>query len=171
MTPFTLDADGVVSAGFDDTEVELLTMLSGQLIGVLDELGAPSDDDPLPGLVVGGSSAVSDDPVLARLLPNAYADTSLAQEFRELTERGLAGRKIANARTVMATVAAETRLDPAASLAWLRSLTDIRLAIAARLGIETDETEIEESEESDAMLAVYDWLGGVQDSLVQALDA
>jgi hypothetical protein len=171
MTPFSTNSDGTVTAGFVDTEVALLAMLSDQLIGVLDELGAPSEDDPLPGLVVGGSSAVSDDPVLARLLPNAYPDESMSQEFRELTERGLAGRKIANARTVMATAGPETRLDPAASLAWLRCLTDIRLAIAARLGIEDDDSVVEESEETDAMLEVYDWLGGVQDSLVRALDS
>ena len=68
----------------------------------------------------------------------------------------------------------EVELDPAQVQAWLRALTDVRLALAVRLGIETDEdlARLEESED-EAELAfgdVYDWRGFVQESLVVALD-
>ena len=170
MIPFRAADDGLVEAGFDDEEVALLATLATQVGALLESVAAPSESDPLPGLVVGGGETLPDDVALARLLPDAYGDAASSGEFRRLTERGLAGRKRANARVVVDTIGGQTRLDGAGALAWMRALTDIRLVIAARLGIEDNETVIEETDESEAMLAVYDWLGGVQDSLVQAVD-
>ena len=58
--------------------------------------------------------------------------------------------------------------------AWLRSLTDIRLSLAVRLGIETDEDAMlisrSDDEATAAMSEIFDWLGYVQESLVAALD-
>ena len=59
--------------------------------------------------------------------------------------------------------------------AWLRALTDIRLSLAVRLGIETDEDADAASAQSDdeataAMSDIFDWLGYVQETLVAALD-
>ena len=46
----------------------------------------------------------------------------------------------------------------------------MRLALAARLGIvDTDEVEPEDGT-GQAIRAVYDWLGSVQDGLVRAID-
>jgi len=57
--------------------------------------------------------------------------------------------------------------------AWLRSLTDIRLSLAIRLGIETEEdTMLLENSPDQALVAMaelYGWLGYVQETLVQAL--
>lgn len=62
-------------------------------------------------------------------------------------------------------------LDEAAAQAWLRTLTDIRLTLAARLGIDLDdELGNQSSDEAVMMRQVYDWLGYVQESLVSALD-
>ena len=62
------------------------------------------------------------------------------------------------------------RLEPPQVLSWLRGLTDMRLALAARLGIvDTDDVEPED-ETGQAIRAVYDWLGSVQDGLVRAID-
>ena len=58
--------------------------------------------------------------------------------------------------------------------AWLRSLTDVRLSLAVRLGIEDEEDAERVAQSEDeavaAMSDIYDWLGWVQESLVAALD-
>ena len=54
----------------------------------------------------------------------------------------------------------------------MRSLVDIRLIIASRLGIEHDGDEGHADTDDDIMMQdVYSWLGMVQGSLVDALDA
>ncbi len=113
----------------------------------------------------------ADDPALARMLPDAYPDDPEASaEFRHYTTESLAERKIANSGVIASTLSAaprgEVTLDPQATQAWLRSLTDIRLALASRLGIETEE---DEDRGDPAMLDVYRWLGFLQESLVAAL--
>jgi len=123
--------------------------------------------DALP---LGGAASVSTDPAIARLLPNAYADDADAGEFRRLTERGLANRKVANAAFIVESVGAgDVALDAAGADRWMRSITDLRLTIAARIGIVDDDSPIPDDEETLAMYDVYNWLAGVQDSLVNAL--
>jgi hypothetical protein len=141
----------------------------------------------------GGPSLPPDDPVLRRLLPDAYRDDSgEAAEFRRFTERSLTSAKVANAETVLATLKdagldetsfdeedaegqepLEVELDADAVQAWLRTLTDVRLSLAVRLGIESDEDAMllhqSEDEAALAMAELYDWLGYVQETLVTAL--
>jgi len=109
-----------------------------------------------------------------RLLPDAYPDDPDASaEFRRFTAGGLIERKLANADTVILTLSAaiesgKLRLDAGEAGAWLRSLTDIRLTLASRLGIESDD----QAPSEDAILQnLYDWLGFLQNSLVEAVDA
>ncbi|MFP7759990.1 DUF2017 domain-containing protein [Marisediminicola sp. LYQ85] len=165
MKAFTRADRGLVSAEFEPVEAALLTQLASQVAGVL----STRRDDAAPA-----------DPVLARLLPDAYADSDHAAEFRRFTADGLGARKIGNAQRIIADVAecltAETEtavlLDEAAVGAWLRSLTDIRLMLAVRLGISDSDVD-DPAPPSDEMLMlgdIYDWLGWVQDSLVDAVD-
>jgi hypothetical protein len=67
----------------------------------------------------------------------------------------------------------EVDLDAAQVQAWLRTLTDVRLALATRLGIEDDEHVWDEDSDDPVavMHDVYDWLGFVQETLVLAIDA
>ena len=124
-----------------------------------------------------GPSSPPADPVLARLLPDAYRDDpEAAGEFRRYTEQGLRSGKVAAAQTVLATLPAEggrVRLGPEDAQAWLRALNDVRLAIGTVLGITEDyEDELEAASWADpraAYLEVYHWLGYIQDSLVRAL--
>ena len=167
MIPFSRDGDRVV-AQFTDLERELLTDLAEQLRSLLDH--AAPDETFADGAGIGGGAAAHPDPAIARLLPDAYEDADAAREFRHLTEQSLAGRKIANARTVIATLSAGTdvALDPPAQQAWLRSLADIRLVLASRLGIEKDG---DEGDSDDlAMRDIYDWLAYVQGSLIEVLE-
>ena len=124
-----------------------------------------------------GPTSPPEDPVLARLLPDAYRDDpEAAGEFRRYTEQGLRSGKVAAAQTVLDTLPAgggHVRLRPEDAQAWLRALNDVRLAIGTVMGITEDyEDEMEAASWADprsAYLEVYHWLGYVQDSLVRAL--
>lgn len=64
----------------------------------------------------------------------------------------------------------DVTLDEAQATAWLRCLTDIRLVLAARLGIVQDGDEGDlHDEESQIRRTVFDWLAVVQESLVLSL--
>lgn len=180
--PFEQHSDGSVVASLTEPESALITSLAGQIAAMLDELASPpsiSDPDAAAlyeSVGIGGSRALPADPAVARLLPNAYADDESSGEFRALTERSLASRKIANARVVVASLdrtGPEVRLTPSDVQAWLRTLTDIRLTIAVRLGITTDDDDVleDDTDESLALRDIYDWLGWVTESLVEAIDS
>jgi len=118
-----------------------------------------------------------DDPVLARLLPDAYTgDPEAAGDFRRYTEQGLRSGKVAAARTVLSTLpggGGRVRLSAEDGEAWLRALNDVRLALGVRLGITEDhDRELAPGGEADprsAYLQVYDWLTYLQETLVHAL--
>ena len=188
MTPFKRRRRGGVVATFEAPEASVLANLAGQVIELLRDRNGEqvSDPDPLLGdLGMTGPSQPPEDPVLKRLLPDAYRDDPEdAAEFRRFTEASLTSTKVDNAEAIIASLAGggldglsdepvEVELDPAAVQAWLRSLTDIRLSLAVRLGIETDEDAMLLEKSSDpavvAMGELYDWLGYVQESLVQSL--
>jgi hypothetical protein len=120
-------------------------------------------------LGIGGGEAPPLDPALARLLPDAYRDDrQAASEHRQLTELALVERKVANARILMSSLEQSmVQLDAGAVQSWLRTLTDLRLTIAARLQIETDD---DIGVGDDAMLDLYDWLGYLQGTLVEELE-
>lgn len=123
------------------------------------------------------------DPVVGRLFPDVYPDSPEdSAEYRRFTEGDLKTEKIDQAGAVLAALPSsgggEVRLDAEAAEAWLRALTDARLALGIRLGVR-DETDLEE-ELDDAVLAdptsqrvfqlsVYAYLGYLQESLVGAL--
>lgn len=176
MTPFSKTRDGVLVVGFSTVESDIIADLAAQIAGMLAPLASTSDADPLYDLVgIGGSAAIDPDPAIARLLPDAYGDDSeAAGDFRALTERSLASRKVANARAVIATLErgrGKVELSAAEAQSWLRTLSDIRLTIAARLGIQSDGDE--GATDSDAAVALhdlYDWLAFVTESLLDALE-
>ena len=114
-------------------------------------------------LGTAGPTSPPEDPVLARLLPDAYRDDpEAAGEFRRYTEQGLRSGKVAAAQTVLATLPAkggQVRLGPEDAQAWLRAINDVRLAIGTLLGITEDyEDELEQASWADprsAYLEVY----------------
>jgi hypothetical protein len=127
------------------------------------------------GQVVELLDAGSGDPAMERLLPAAYADDpEAALEFRRLTEDDLLGRKRSDAQVVIQTAFAK-ELDVEQAESWLRSLTDVRLVLAQRLGI-TQDGEAEELLESGdegtrQVVLVMASLGYVQELLIEALDS
>jgi hypothetical protein len=148
-----------------------------------------------------------DDPAMERLFPDVYPEDPEQQaEFRRLTQDDLKAAKIDQAKTVLADLIDNggidvTRLDTGsiedASLegngpeggrevrlpeeradVWLRALTDIRLILGTRLGVEDDTdiyAEIDAAVGRDptsprvSQLTVYAFLTQLQGSLVEAL--
>jgi hypothetical protein len=142
--------------------------------------GAAGEDLPLDLsaiLAMDGPAVPPEDPVLARLLPDAYGeDPEAAGEFRRYTEQGLRSGKVAAARTVLATLPSDggrVRLSAGDAEAWLRSLNDVRLALGVVLGITEDYEhefgELDPEDPREAYLHVYDWLTFLQETLVRAL--
>ena len=205
MTSFRKDDAGKIHILFTSQESHVLINLVEQLIELL---GGESvlqshssevwghDDDPLLRLLgVTGSDAPPDDPVLRRLLPNAYADEQSAGEFRRYTEDSLRQKKRAHAMAIYEALipqdeewsadkpldrgSIEVSLEQTEIMVWLGGLNDLRLALAVRLGIGENAPNIKEEhqkyelmKESDpmkAVYAVYSWLGWLQQSLLDQI--
>ncbi|CAN5279706.1 hypothetical protein BH09ACT12_BH09ACT12_20000 [soil metagenome] len=137
-----------------------------------------------------GPTAEPDDPVLARLFPSAYRDDDeSASEFRRFTEGSLRDGKALAASLVIDTLEEaglppqleedglmiDVELDPDSARTWMRSFTDVRLALAVRLGVEDGDEEYWFSLPDDDPRAqahdIYDWVGYLQETLVEALTA
>ena len=152
MIPFRRRGDDLL-LDLPEHESRLLGDLVAQLVTVLE----------------GGDV---DDPAVARLLPSAYPDDEeAAAEFRRFTSDDLTARKLANARRVLDDLAppAAERLDQAAQQSWLRTLTDLRLVLGSRLGVTADGPAPSDDPQVLVMHDVFDWLGYLQESLVQTL--
>ena len=170
-------------------EVGVLVALAHQVSDLLspdngrsDADGGP-DVDPLEELVGMSRESVAapDDPALKRLLPDAYGDDDTAAgEFRRLMDGELRRLKTEALDELLEGLSgsegapATLRLPPQQVEAWLQALTDIRLVLGTRLDVTEDMTETWQSLAPDdpraPLLAAYDWLGWLQESLVQALD-
>jgi hypothetical protein len=135
----------------------------------------PEDLAAMMGLT--DNAKLPEDPVLARLLPDAYnEDPEASEEFRRYTEQGLRSGKVAAARTVLATLppgGGRVRLSEAEAQAWLRALNDVRLALGVRLEVTDDFDErvedIGPDDPRSAYIEVYQWLAFLQETLVRAL--
>jgi hypothetical protein len=202
-TGFRRTRGGGVSAAFHQVEIELMRSLVGQLLELVQGQPAGRDplvsDDLLPDDPLAAALGFDDDPsrptdpVLLRLFPDGYRDDDdAAAEFRRFTERGLREAKAESAATMLASldaVSAEDsakedvskrekirlRLNPTQAQSWLRTLTDLRLALGTRLGVEEGDEEVWEGladgDPRRHIHDVYEWLGWVQETLVRALAA
>ena len=142
--------DEQIHLEFEAEEAGLLTVLANQFADVVRE---PELDDA---------------PLLTVLFPDAYRDDAdAAAEFRRYTRDDLEQRKIGAAERVAETAVEGTVvLDPETAATWVRSLTDLRMMLATRLGIRADGDE-----PGDGPLAdIYDWLGELQWVLVDLLE-
>jgi hypothetical protein len=67
----------------------------------------------------------------------------------------------------------KVELDGEEATAWLRTLTDLRLALGTRLGVEEGDedhwTALPAGDPRRQVHDVYDWLGWVQETLVRAI--
>lgn len=181
---------GAVIAAFTGFEADLLRNLASQLVELLrNEHAAPVDADPLEAMLdFSGPTSEPDDPVLARLFPSAYTeDEEAAAEFRRFTEGGLRDGKARAAISIIDTLEEaglpaeltedglmiDVELDEGTAQAWLRSFTDIRLALATRLGVEEDDEAfwagLPDDDPRTQAHDIYEWVGYLQETLVLAL--
>jgi len=181
---------GACVATFSTFEADLLRSLAAQLIELLrNESAVPETPlDPLEELLdFSGPTLEPEDPVLARLFPTAYPeDDEAAAEFRRYTEGTLRNGKAAGAAAVIDAleeaglapepedgVFIDVELDRDQAVTWMRSFADMRLAIATRLGVEDGDEEFWYSLPEDDPRAqvhdIYDWVGFLQETLVQSV--
>jgi len=165
----------------------LLNNLARQLVELLSE-GEPQErvgGDPLEELLdFGAPRDRPADPALQRLLPDGHRDDDVASaEFRRFTEATLRQSKIHDATVVVSCLdglAAEEvegdlefELDAVQARCWMRCLTDLRLALATRLDIQTGEADgwenLAEDDERLPLFEIYDWLGYLLESLVDSV--
>jgi hypothetical protein len=182
---------GGTVATFTGFEADLLRSLASQLVELLrNEVAAPTgSDDPLEKLLdFSGPTTEPDDPVLARLFPTAYRDDEeAAAEFRRFTEGSLRDHKAEAAGLVIETLeeaglptelaeeglTVDVELDQPAAVTWMKSLTDIRLALATRLGVEEGDEEywhsLPDEDPRTQVHDIYEWVGYLQETLVDSL--
>ena len=180
-------------ATFTGFEADLLRSLAAQLVELLrNEAAIPRDDaDPLEAMMdFSGPTTEPEDPVLARLFPTAYPhDEESAAEFRRFTEGALRDGKAKAAITIIDTLEEaglppelteeglmiDVELDPPAAETWMRSFTDLRLALATRLEVEEGDEDYWHALPDDDPRAqahdIYEWVGYLQETLVQSLSS
>lgn len=187
MIPFER-VDGDLVAELDDLEVSLLASLVGQVSDLLG--GSPGQgyagasgagDDPFARWADEMSAEPLDrsDPVVRRLFPDASADDLTAAEHRRLSEDALRRGRVEDSGVVLADLEATGNgrrplvVTDEHLGAWLKTLNGVRLALSVRLGIETteDHDDLERLSPRDPraqVVSLYDWLGAVLESLLEA---
>jgi hypothetical protein len=181
---------GRVIATFTGFEADLLRSLASQLVELLrNETATPRTQDPLEAMMdFSGPTSAPEDPVLARLFPTAYSeDEEAAGEFRRFTEGTLRDGKARAACAIIdgledaglpaqleeEGLMIDVELDGPTAETWLRSFTDLRLALATRLGVEDGDEAYWEALPDDDPRAqahdIYEWVGYLQETLVRAL--
>ena len=180
-----------IIATFTGFEADLLRNLAAQLVELLrNEAAVPNEDqDSFEAMMdFSGPTTAPEDPVLARLFPTAYPqDDEAAAEFRRFTEGGLRDGKAEAAIAIIdgleeaglppelteEGLMIDVELDPATAETWMRSFTDLRLALATRLGVEEGDEDVWQSLPDDDPRSqahdIYDWVGYLQETLVHAL--
>lgn len=156
MSTFRRKENGDLVITFTSQEAHVLVNLTEQLLELLaDGDGQAHQVDPLLHLVGFSSSELPpEDPVLRRLLPNAYEDDQEAGEFRRYTEHGLREKKKAHAYLIYEALlpqdedwngdipldkgSIEVSFTASDAMAWLGGLNDLRIALAVRLGFGTE---------------------------------
>ena len=182
---------GGASAWLSPDEAALLRTLVTSVMELLNDPERPAPPSPEPAAstdlfddlekMFSESAAAPPeapaDPVLARLLPDAYTgDPEAAGEFRKYTESSLREAKMYFAQTLVETIppkGGRVKLTADQARDWLRALNDVRLMFGVRLEVTEDfEDQLAALDPKDPRLAafeVYAWLGTLQESLVHAI--
>jgi len=168
--------DDGIGIAFEREEAAMLDQLVGQLIALVESYsGTALDPDPLfASLEVGGSEHPPEDPALARLFPDAFEDEDEAAGFRRVTEQGLINRKLHDAMRVAGDLGEVSGSEVCVTIsaesfpAWARTLTAVRLAIAARIGLEQEEDHdrLIDEDETRGTVMVFDWLASLLEAVL-----
>lgn len=174
---FQRTATGRVVLRVDDVERGLLMSVARQVMDLVQPAEASPDQDPLAAQLgwVDGDVGISDDPAVARLLPDAYDDPDDARDFRRFTENDLRQSKMQHAMTVVEEIERSgEKVGVTSTDSWLGLLNDARIAIGTRIQISEDNHEelagLPDDDPRSGLFHVYDWLTFLQESLVRCMD-
>jgi len=202
---------GVVAEALEQTRAVLVDDLGPERAGgpvdgagadefdaIVARLGDVADEDSARRSIA--QESLRGDPVLRRLLPDAYMDDAPGSaEFRRLSGDSVRGHKVAAIDSVLADLDLLRRQDgglavpPERAQSWLTALNDARLALGTLLAVGEDddlaaeldvyEQQLVADQEVDAgatepdeqalrayRIAVYDFLSALLDMVVRALD-
>jgi hypothetical protein len=115
------------------------------------------------------------DPVRTRLFPHAYEDEEDSAAYRDMTGGDLSAIKLEALDRVSQSLGqegpAKIKLGDGEAEAWIRSITDMRLAIGTRLGVTESMMELEPdpSDPSFAALQTMHWLGRLQERILKRM--
>lgn len=157
-------------------EAQLLRLMTSDVRALLGTDSA-KPADPLEAITgISESAEPPTDPALARLLPDGYRDDEeAAAEFRRFTQSDIRESKNAAIDAMLESLPTDggrIRLGDEEAAAWIGALNDIRLVLGTRLDV-TEDIEpfggLPPDDSAAAPYAVYHWLTGLQDDLVNAL--
>jgi len=182
MSEFSRSADSY-SLTLSNDEAHVLINLVEQLLELLGEGDFAhhyDNNDPFAQLMAMQQEiSAPEDPVLKRLLPNAYADPEAADDFRRYTEPALrlnkqsALRSIREALTVLVDNDASGIIEELDPQLWLKAINDLRLALSVRLEISAESFDkfenMPDEDPQKGIYAVYFWLGWLQENLLELL--
>ena len=192
MSGFSRKRNGEILATFSHYEGAILKSLTEQILELLGEGDAPAD--PLLAVVgISSNDSLPEDPVLARLLPDAYQDAADSAEFRRYTEHSAREKKRAHAhaiRDILIENLGEHSLDltqpglnkreelhfilpEEKAQMWLMGINDMRLALGTRLNVAPDAQEkfaaLNDENPDKGIYNLFAWLGWLQEILLDVI--
>ena len=192
MSGFSRKRNGEILATFSHYEGAILKSLTEQILELLGEGDAPAD--PLLAVVgISSNDSLPEDPVLARLLPDAYQDAADSAEFRRYTEHSAREKKRAHAhaiRDILIENLGEHSLDltqpglnkreelhfilpEEKAQMWLMGINDMRLALGTRLNVAADAQEkfaaLNDENPDKGIYNLFAWLGWLQEILLDVI--
>lgn len=163
---------GKLTLELDAAELGVLSQLFDQMSELLEDPDGETGSDPLAKLLnMSGSTQISEDPALARLFPDGYANNEHASaDFRRFTEQDLRAQKIialAAARKTLIDWKGKSSITSQQAQDWLKALNDLRLVLGTRLEI-TDASDRDFDGDEPGM-HLYNYLTYLQGTLIDAL--
>ncbi|GAA1971909.1 hypothetical protein GCM10009718_04570 [Isoptericola halotolerans] len=151
MTPFRATPAGFV-ARWEPVEREVLARVARDVAGLLSADAGLPDEVTDQEVAFTGVARIPRDPAVQRLLPDAHReDAEVAAEFRHLTQTDLAAGKVSRLHTFADTVEAaddggvagpgsdgQVLVARDAAQDFAGALTDVRLVLGERLGLDDD---------------------------------
>ncbi len=171
-----------VDLTLSESEIEILIDLISQvleLFGDFNYLHHKNFDDPFAALMdfdIGTEKP--SDPILQRLMPDAYQDEEDSLDFRRFTQNHIQTEKqislnLAREQLLILHSNKTNKISGLPYEQWLIALNDVRLALGTRLKIDENSYEyfekLPENDKSKPLYAVYFWLGSLQEQLLESI--
>jgi hypothetical protein len=146
---------GELRVSLEDYEADVLRNLTAEMLALLE------------------SEPPASDPVRARLFPDAFEDVAEERAYRDLVGDELRASKVNNTALIRRKLGpegeVELQLTGDETEAWLALLTDMRLAIGTRLGVNEEmmSAEPDPNHPDVTAISVLHWLGWLQEATLE----